>query len=1082
MTKIGLCMIVKNERHVILNCLQSVRSLIDYVLIEDTGSTDGTQQLVRDWLLENGIPGEVIEEPWQNFAYNRSHALAALRKVETVDYALMIDADSTLVVHPDCEIAALKAGLSADAYELEIRSGALSYYRQQVCSNRLAFNYRGVLHEFLAAPEGAGRSGRIAGVHIADGRTGARSQNPRKYHDDAAVLAKALETETDPFLISRYTFYLAQNLQDSGQNAEAYSEYLKRTQLGFCPQEIYISYYRAAQLAISLERSDSEILGLFEKAIAVDPTRAEAFHGAARYCRINKLHQQGFNFAKKALSFKPRLGALFIEKWIYDYGLLDEYAVNAYWIEEYKECYFTCQALLKIKILSESTRKRIEANANFAKNKIDEQNKLFDIEKNKINLDRGPFDEKSENIIKSTDQKINSNNRYVHKSATIHIIGVAHTVPNEDYTVCAFTGKVLIFPDVIQPFGWDVVEYSNEGSESSAREHIVILTRERLASLSKRKSRDEPFDADVNNLELKTEFQRILVEKIKARARPGDIVCHVWGPNMDVYNELRSCHHVELSVGYSASPGLPFRVYESSAWMHVHYERAKQYDGSHYKWVIPSAFDCDKWTFRAQPDGYAVYLGRITKRKGMNTLVEIARRMPELQIRAYGPGDPTQWSKDAPPNLVFLGPVFGDEKVRVIGGAKCMLMPTDYIEPFGFSGVEAQLCGVPLIATSYGAFQETIEEGVSGYRCHTLADWVAAINLSSKLDRRVISDRARKKYSKEVIGKQYNWVFQQISDLKSRGWYGEISRKFAEPLQQYASGHFARIWLYMPFYGDLPNYFQLYLDSLARNSNRLSVIMITDQDLSSYRLPENLVIISMTMDEIRERAARLLKNDFNISVQAIDLIKKPYKLCDLKVTFPELFHDLGKKAGVSDLDYVGWGDCDLIYGRFDHFLSGYEDYEIIGGYHGHLTAFRNNGTMRGLYRSIVGFAEMLIDENNNIIDEIGFRKPLQEFISRNPHAIFYTNRYFCDVVPECFWGRFRKDFSARSSNFFDVYNHEKNINFIRYGCDGKLTVIYEDLSSREALYCHLQKRPMMLNIDIDANEYEIYENEFIRKL
>ena len=238
----------------------------------------------------------------------------------------------------------------------------------------------------------------------------------------------------------------------------------------------------------------------------------------------------------------------------------------------------------------------------------------------------------------------------------------------------------------------------------------------------------------------------------------------------------------------------------------------------------------------------------------------------------------------------------------------------------------------------------------------------------------------------------------------------------------------------------------------------------------------------MTMDEIRERAARFLKNDFNISVQAIDLIKKPYKLCDLKVTFPELFHDLGKKAGVSDLDYVGWGDCDLIYGRFDHFLSGYEDYEIIGGYHGHLTAFRNNGTMRGLYRSIVGFAEMLIDENNNIIDEIGFRKPLQEFISRNPHAIFYTNRYFCDVVPECFWGRFRKDFSARSSNFFDVYNHEKNINFIRYGCDGKLTVIYEDLSSREALYCHLQKRPMMLNIDIDANEYEIYENEFIRKL
>ena len=48
---IGLCMIVKNEAHVILRCLDSVRPLVDYVLIEDTGSTDGTQQIVMDWLV-----------------------------------------------------------------------------------------------------------------------------------------------------------------------------------------------------------------------------------------------------------------------------------------------------------------------------------------------------------------------------------------------------------------------------------------------------------------------------------------------------------------------------------------------------------------------------------------------------------------------------------------------------------------------------------------------------------------------------------------------------------------------------------------------------------------------------------------------------------------------------------------------------------------------------------------------------------------------------------------------------------------------------------------------------------------------
>ncbi|MCI4680521.1 hypothetical protein K9U39_01085 [Rhodoblastus acidophilus] len=69
---IGLCMIVKNETAVIESCLDSLRSLVDYELIEDTGSTDGTRQFIRAWLARNKMPSEVIEEPWRDFAYNRS--------------------------------------------------------------------------------------------------------------------------------------------------------------------------------------------------------------------------------------------------------------------------------------------------------------------------------------------------------------------------------------------------------------------------------------------------------------------------------------------------------------------------------------------------------------------------------------------------------------------------------------------------------------------------------------------------------------------------------------------------------------------------------------------------------------------------------------------------------------------------------------------------------------------------------------------------------------------------------------------------------------------------------------------------
>ena len=528
-------------------------------------------------------------------------------------------------------------------------------------------------------------------------------------------------------------------------------------------------------------------------------------------------------------------------------------------------------------------------------------------------------------------------------SNTLHVIGVAHTVPHEDYLVCAFTAKVLLFSEVIQPFGWDVIEYSNEGSASQAREHVVILTKERLRALSKRKSREELLDADVNNKELQEEFQCILVEKIRSRASPGDIVCHVWGPNMEVYHLLPNCHHIELSVGYTASPGLPFRVYESSAWMHWHYGKAGQEDGNHYKWVIPSPIDTDKWIFCEEPDDYAVFLGRVTPRKGINELVDIARRMPELPIHIYGPGDTSQWATSAPPNLIFKGPVFGAQRVDVVRRARCMLMPTVFIEPFGNSGVEAQLCGVPLIAVSFGAFQETVLDGVTGYRCHTLADWVEAIRLSRSLDRRQIAALARSKYSKEAVGKQYDWALRQLGDLSDRGWYGDQSRKFASTavLSQKGAPRKPRIWLYMPYFGAFPNYFQLYLDSLGRNADCLSVFLMTDIDLSGYRVPHNLIPIPMTLDALREKAARLIKDEFGMEVRPDALLKQPYKLIDFKIMYPELFREIGQRHGVTEDDFVGWGDVDLIYGRFSDFLDMDKDYHVIGGFHGHLTALRN---------------------------------------------------------------------------------------------------------------------------------------------
>ena len=179
---ICLNMIVRDEGHIVHEVLDSVAAHIDSWVIVDTGSSDGTQQKIRDRMRALGIDGELHERPWRDFGHNRSEAIALARG--HADYIWVMDADDLLVGTPDFD------HLTADVYQLQYGPD-VTYWRRQLFRDGLPWRYVGVLHEY-ADCDGPFTEDKLGGeYHIESRRLGNRNLDPEKYARDAEVLRTA---------------------------------------------------------------------------------------------------------------------------------------------------------------------------------------------------------------------------------------------------------------------------------------------------------------------------------------------------------------------------------------------------------------------------------------------------------------------------------------------------------------------------------------------------------------------------------------------------------------------------------------------------------------------------------------------------------------------------------------------------------------------------------------------------------------------------------------------------------------------------------------------------------------------------
>lgn len=324
MSLLALVMIVKDEACSIRATLESVRGAVDRVVILDTGSTDGTQGLVRAF---DGAPVEFHEESFVDFSTTRNRALELAG--ERSRFTLMLSGDETL--HGGCELRRFcerRAAAADGAYHVRVKLGGAVYDSPRLARSVAGWRYVGVTHEVLTHPRESAPTIRVPGAHVLHDRpAGDVDGQRRKWERDLALLTAELGAHDGD---ARSWFYLAQTLECLEDFERARRAYGQRVTLGGWQEEVYESLFRLGRVDAALGRPWLEVQQRYLAAAAHSPHRPEPLLAIARHYQGEQAWPLAYRFASWGLTLPfPDQATLFVDPEARD-SLLDVLAVAAF--------------------------------------------------------------------------------------------------------------------------------------------------------------------------------------------------------------------------------------------------------------------------------------------------------------------------------------------------------------------------------------------------------------------------------------------------------------------------------------------------------------------------------------------------------------------------------------------------------------------------------------------------------------------------------------------------------------------------------------------------------------------------------
>ena len=269
--------------------------------------------------------------------------------------------------------------------------------------------------------------------------------------------------------------------------------------------------------------------------------------------------------------------------------------------------------------------------------------------------------------------------------------------------------------------------------------------------------------------------QAALLEAVAARAGEFDIIhSHIDWLHLPLLSRL-GVPFVTTPHGRLDLPGLPevIRRFPSAPFISISQNQRGPIGEANWLGTVYHGMPADLLRPSFAPGTYLAFLGRLTKEKGPEAAIRIARAVGlPLRVAAKVPRGEQRYFKEVLEPLIdgdqvkLTGEVNDKTKEEFLARAAALLFPIDWPEPFGLVMIEAMACGTPVIAFRRGSVPEIIEEGISGYVVDTEGGAVEAISQLGKLDRSRVRTAFERRFTARRMAEGYVENYRKVIGAK----------------------------------------------------------------------------------------------------------------------------------------------------------------------------------------------------------------------------------------------------------------------------------------------------------------------------